>query len=161
MRVILKGKIDYVFEDMDEDEDTYDLEDAIEEINENLSETVNDEAYVIQCINDYKDYDGDNTENPLKNIVDLCVDSTYAYLKMDVRDNMSNQNIIDAFKDLLEDLLMESDTRVGIDVFSIVEEPHWNPLTDVESYTSKEVEGYGYVDIAAGVSNCSVEREVA
>lgn len=158
MKATLCGDIDFVYEDMDPDEDSFDMDEVIDEINENLYGTLQDADYVKNIIDSYIDYNGPDTGNILNDIIDVYIDEDCIYVELDTVE-MDEKEFVDAFKDILTDFILDSDTTVSVTVYGTQTHEDYNPLTDVIYYREKETEWDGEVSLEYGVSNCRMIKE--
>lgn len=158
MKATLCGDIDFVYEYMDPDEDSFDMDEVIDEINENLYSTLHDADYIKNLIDSYIDYNGPDTGNILNDIIDVYIDEDCIYAILDTVE-MDEKQFVNAFEDILTDFISNSNTTVTVTIYGTQTHEDYNPLTGVTYYRDEETEWDGEVSLEYGVSNCRMIKE--
>ena len=154
MIISIDGKVDYELENSDINEVEVDFENAIEEINNAINATLQDKEYMLNIKEDLK-----TDDIILNDIIEVAVDFDYIYCKLDLQTELTDEEIINTFKPIIEDIISNSDTFAFVQVSGEVTRDSWNYYKDEYDEESEYETWDDTLCLNSSISNCKVKRE--
>lgn len=150
MIVTLARKINYKF-DFEESDMHYDIMEAIDKLDEEISETIYYDEFIDYVVQDYTN---------LKDIIDAYIVDDNMEIIIKINDGISDEDIINEFNSLFDEILNNTDTSVSVQIEGEVSTSRWNPTTNSGYEESTDyIDSEGYVSIELEDSECKIIKK--